>query len=265
MGAWGPAIFSNDTASDLREDYLDKIAKGVESPAATDRLMTDYAPDGDDGYYAAEFWIALALTQQKCGRLEDRVKNRALGAIGDGSAVGEWSGKDRAKRLAALEKARADIEAPPIAPKKIRRPVPCSCGWKKNDLVSYRMLEGDLIVFLVTHIGGDKGGVYPTVQPLDWRGAALPPPDALMNAPIRLITRHWFNKFRRDIDPADPIPADASQICIVGLKEQRNGSRFQPLGISRDLPSEPVRPTLGVRVLGLKDLDAALLETFDFR
>jgi hypothetical protein len=90
---------------------------------------------------------------------------------------------DRSKRSAALAKARAEIVGPQIAPKKIRRRVPCSCDWIEMELVSNRLPGGDLIVFRVARFGGDKGGVYPTVEPIDWCGAVLPDAETLL-APL---------------------------------------------------------------------------------
>ncbi len=74
MGAWGTSIFSDDNAADLREDYRDLIGNGLSGSEATDRLIEEWQPDGNDGYFVATFWLALALTQWKCGRLEERVK-----------------------------------------------------------------------------------------------------------------------------------------------------------------------------------------------
>ena len=38
MGAWGPAIFSNDTSTDVRGDLEDLLGEGLTAQEATDRL-----------------------------------------------------------------------------------------------------------------------------------------------------------------------------------------------------------------------------------
>ena len=74
MGAWGPAIFSDDTASDIREEYRAAIANGASAEAAREKILASYTPRADDPNYAAVVWLALALTEWNLGRLEDRVR-----------------------------------------------------------------------------------------------------------------------------------------------------------------------------------------------
>jgi hypothetical protein len=57
---------------------------------------------------AATFWLALAVTQWKCGRLEDRVRQEAMHVIDDGSALRPWSGTEfERKRIAGSGKEAA--------------------------------------------------------------------------------------------------------------------------------------------------------------
>jgi hypothetical protein len=62
MGAWGPAIFSDDTAADTRDLFTHLVAEGLTPAAATDRLVTeseDILTDQDEG---GVFGLALAAT-----------------------------------------------------------------------------------------------------------------------------------------------------------------------------------------------------------
>lgn len=80
MGAWGTALFSDDTACNVRDDYRDQIGEGLSGPEATDRLLNEWREtlrDPDDG---PVFWLALAATQWRCGRLESRVKEEVVGS-----------------------------------------------------------------------------------------------------------------------------------------------------------------------------------------
>src|SRR5947209_4537342 len=106
MGAWGPAIFSDDTASDLRADYRDLIGDGVPGSSATDRLLVEWRGSLEDPDEAPVFWLALAATQWACGRLEPRVQEEALRVIADGSDLRRWAGDAKLikKRQAALSK-----------------------------------------------------------------------------------------------------------------------------------------------------------------
>lgn len=71
MGAWGPGIFSDDTAQDVRTSYRQLIEDGASGEEATRSLVEQFADmvgDTDDG---PVFWIALAATLGKplVGRL----------------------------------------------------------------------------------------------------------------------------------------------------------------------------------------------------
>lgn len=39
MGAWGTALYSNDTASDIRGDYVDLLRRGNSNEEALKKLM----------------------------------------------------------------------------------------------------------------------------------------------------------------------------------------------------------------------------------
>jgi hypothetical protein len=39
MGVWGTALFSDDTAADVRDDYRDMIGDGFTGPRAMDALI----------------------------------------------------------------------------------------------------------------------------------------------------------------------------------------------------------------------------------
>ena len=81
MGVSGTAIFGDDVACDVRDAYRRLVADGFAGPKATNQLLQEWKEtlaDEDDG---PVFWLALAATQWQCGRLEARVKTRALKTI----------------------------------------------------------------------------------------------------------------------------------------------------------------------------------------
>jgi hypothetical protein len=73
MGAWDVAIFSDDFACDIRDDYIKQLIKGRSNEEATEIIKSQMLPDAIDDNYAI-FWIALALIQWKKGRLLHRLK-----------------------------------------------------------------------------------------------------------------------------------------------------------------------------------------------
>jgi hypothetical protein len=174
MGTWGPASFSDDIASDLREDFRAAIADGLSPAAPTDKILAEYRPDPADPPYAATVWLALAAPQWKLGRLEVRVRDAALAAIDCGGAIAAWlDTKDEARRRRILADTRAQLLSPPPEPWQGAISV-CTCDWRPGDLVAYRTLGGNQITLQVQMLHADKGGTYPSLEVLEGLGPDLP-------------------------------------------------------------------------------------------
>ena len=115
MGAWGPGLYQDDVAEDVRDEYKDGLKKGTNEIELTDRLIEENRfslPDPDD---APVFWFALADTQWKLGRLEDRVKEKALQYIEEGGDLRRWEKEDpklAPKRAAVLQKLNCFLHSP---------------------------------------------------------------------------------------------------------------------------------------------------------
>ena len=123
MGAWGPAIFSDDTACDIRDEYRDLVGDGKTGEEATDILIVNWDPQMDDPEEYTVFWLALAATQWKAGRLEERVKSKAIEIIDKGSNIEVWKeneeeNADIKKRISNLDKLKKELLSPQPEVKK---------------------------------------------------------------------------------------------------------------------------------------------------
>lgn len=187
MGVWGTAIFSDDLASDLRADYRRMIGDGLSGPEATDRLLKEWMPSSEkDPDMAALFWLALAVTQWKCGRLEDRVKKEAIRVIENGSALRPWRGSPlERKRALVLETVRRQLDSPQPSLRKIAKTFRSTCDWEPGELIAYRLVSGSYIVFQVIDHHKDAGGVSPNCEIFDWQGPEVPPPSFFEAVPMR--------------------------------------------------------------------------------
>jgi hypothetical protein len=219
MGVWGTSIFSDDLAADLRGDYRTMIGDGLSGPEATDRLLKNWMPSSDkDPDLASVFWLALAVTQWKCGRLEDRVKSEAIRVIEDGSALRLWRGSpSERKRAAVLEATKKQLESsqPPLG--KVKKAFRASCDWEPGELIAYRLLSGSFIVFQVIEHHIDAGGVAPTCEIFDWQGQELPQPSMFeglqMRAQISFVPKN---------SPTPAIPQGPPRYrLIIGQAGQR--------------------------------------------
>jgi hypothetical protein len=181
MGTWGAAVFSDDTACEVRDDWRDHVGNGLTGSEATDRILDQYRNELDDPDTGPVIWLSLAITQWKNGRLEDRVRNRAMEIIDDGTDLRRWAddARLRTKRANVLAKVRAQLVSPQPPARKIRTPFTHGCEWDVGEVVAYRLRSGRFILFRVVEHHTDKGGTSPVCEFYDWSGEHIPSPDAI--------------------------------------------------------------------------------------
>jgi uncharacterized protein DUF4259 len=184
MGAWGTAIFSDDTALDIRDEWRDAILDGLSAEEATARLLKsfdDYL--GDDEDTEKLFWMALAAAQFETGRLVPEVRDRALAIIEGGGDVGRWyeDGDEVSarQRERVLERLASKLRGPQPKPKRLRRTPSLSIPFDVGDVVRVYEEDGanEALVVVVGHM--DTRERDPVVAAVDWGGGLLPAPDAL--------------------------------------------------------------------------------------
>lgn len=176
MGAWGPAVFSDDIACDVRDSYTDLVGDGLMGPDATKVLLSDWSASLHDPDVSPVFWLALAATQWKCGRLEPHVLRQALNIIDSGQDLARWEpgSKDFKKRKTALDKLRGKLVSPQSPEKRIPKRFRSTNEWRVGDLISYQMQSGRFVVLRTIGHNSDKGGIDPICELLDWTGQQIP-------------------------------------------------------------------------------------------
>ena len=176
MGTWGPGLFSDDIACDVRDSYRDLVGDGHTGPQATEVLLKDWAPQLDDPDDGPVFWLSLAATQLRCGRLEDRVKAKALEIIEAGTDLNRWKDAPRAlrNRQSVLDRLAEELRSPQPAPKRIPKRFRDSTDWTVGEVIAYRLMSGNLVLLRVIGFHTDWGGTGPVVEPLDWIGREIP-------------------------------------------------------------------------------------------
>ena len=245
MGVWGTAIFSDDTARDVREDYQDFLGDGLSGPEATSRLVAKWSSSLKDPDEAPVFWLALAATQWKCGRLEPNVLRQALNVIDNGSDLDRWDAgsRDYKKRQAVLNALHEQLKSPQPRERKFRKRFRDWNEWLVGDLVAYRLLSGRLVILRVIGHHSDKGGTAPICELLDWVGDRVPDQSELRKLPPRKSNRNW-------LEPQFMVSRTSAR--------QRPDDRLKPLGINLT-PSQTPR---FFRVLNWKWLDHVLKKDF---
>lgn len=225
MGAWGTALFSDDTACDVRERYKLLLRESQNSALATERLLQEFAETCEDPDDGPVFWLALALTQHKLGRLEPRVRSEALALLERGAGLERWreaGPRELKKRQAVHDKLRAELLSPLPPPRNIRPIFRDSTQWTVGELVAYRLRSERYIVLRVVSAEEHAHGRAPVVELLDWEGAAPPPPAALAEAAIRRANLSPWSLFQllarsASLGARDPALAMKGLLADLGL------------------------------------------------
>src|SRR5713101_427663 len=186
MGTWGVGIYADDLAADLRADFRDLIGEGLSATAAVDRLLGEYASSLNDPEEGPVFWLALADSQWKLGRLEDRTVRHALRGIDTGQDLRRWDApKDRDRREGVLRKLRAQLLSPPPEPKRVPRFVREANDWAVGEIIGLQLASQQWTLMRVIGHHTDKGGRFAVCEFLDWCGESLPEPKQILRLSVR--------------------------------------------------------------------------------
>jgi hypothetical protein len=188
MGTWGVSLFSDDIASDLREDFRDLIADGLSSTDAVDKLILEYTPDNDPDIEPV-FWLVLAATQWKFGRLDGRTKQRALTIINNGQDLKRWSdSKQRKKREIVLEKLKAQLLTPPPVARKVLKRFVDENEWEIGEIIGFQLASKRWVLLRVIGHHRDAGGKSAVCELLHWVCESPQVPTGIDNIPVRYET-----------------------------------------------------------------------------
>jgi hypothetical protein len=178
MGAWGPGLFADDDAADLRGDYRTYLADAQSEAGATDLAASNYGASFEQPGETTAFWLALASIQWRMGRLDPRVKSVCLTIIDNGIDLEKWAASpDRGKRAAVLAKLHEMISSPLPPAKPMPKPMPLQLpGWAFGEVVGYRMANGKyaLLHALNYHAWSMEAVWAPVVSILSWFSESVP-------------------------------------------------------------------------------------------
>lgn len=242
MGAWGAGLYADDTACDVRDDYVRLLRQGHASEEATAIILGRFPDLAANRPLECLVVLPLADTQWKYGRLTLPVKERALALLSTGGDLSVWEAdapSDAGARRKVLQKLAAQLGStlPPPKPVQVRPPP----GEKPKKV---RMTAPVGTVFLL---------------PV---GETLHLPLVLLGyRELEESIEPLFCIFPTPIDPASKFSADALGGTPLGLHsgsgpqsvfgafpgdERKNPYKhLQAIGMAQDmpLPSVPASPT----------------------
>ena len=174
MGTWGTAIFSNDLAADLRQDFKDCIAEKKTPAEAREILWKSNGFSVEDGENedTREFWLVLSLIEWGLGRLEDCVKEKALEIISSGANVEDWRNlgaepSEIKKRAVVLQELKQTLLSSQPEAKPIKKRPTNITPYFVGDVFYFRHLNGRYYLFQVVRHHKDKGGTYADAMQLN--------------------------------------------------------------------------------------------------
>src|SRR5262245_22577577 len=138
VGAWGPGVFQNDDALDLRNRWRDLVGVGFDPKDVGRRLISELGL-GDDQDQSPS-WLALADLLWGAGRLAGYVRKRALEIVRDGRDLQRWDGGDRRARARVLAQVKRRLRSRMPRPRPIRPRHPCD--WQRGEMIVWRMVDG---------------------------------------------------------------------------------------------------------------------------
>ena len=199
MGTWGVKLYDNDSASDVRDEWLTALRLGASADEATGEMLGRWGEDDDP-----LVWLALADTQWTWGRLDARVLERAQRALAAGGDLALWDdARDRATRRRIFDRLAARLKQPPPAPKAIRVQRD-DVSWKRGQLWAYHTLDDKHVVFRVAAFDPTCGLVgAPVTELLDVVLDALTPVVSLADAGARSARADYNASGRYDFFPPE--------------------------------------------------------------
>ncbi|GAA0902085.1 hypothetical protein [Virgisporangium aurantiacum] len=195
MGTWGPGLFSDDLACDVRGDYRRLIEDGVDDAEATSRILAQHLGEPADSDDGPVVWLALAITQSTVGRLDPLVQARALEVIDSGIGLDRWVGDPGllAKRLAVLAKVRAQLVGPQPARKTLRPPRRHATSLQTGEVLAYRGSNDRVALLRVARVDDDRSAIAPILVVVDFDGDRIPEPAVLDTLPDRMEPARRFD------------------------------------------------------------------------
>lgn len=188
MGAWGPKLYQDDVAADVREIYMNRLRQdgdGRAAYAAVHAALGALADDPEDG---PVFLFALADTMWQAGRLTDEIRDGALFHLDDGADLARWqqeNPKQAPRREAELHALRQRLLSPQPPQKQYRKPNLYTCPWQIGDVYAYPLDSNEAVsrglagCSLLFHKVGaaiwHPGHVCPVVRVKIVRSDFLPP------------------------------------------------------------------------------------------
>ncbi len=142
MGAWGTGLYQNDLSADVKDDYISKLKGGKTDEEALQEIMEEYREEMEDVDCKYDFFLGLADTLWKKGRLTEELKTKALEMLEEEITSDRWeSEKLRKERNRVLDRLKEELNSPMPERKKVSVHKPYKTGWKEGEVYAFQIKE----------------------------------------------------------------------------------------------------------------------------
>lgn len=200
MEVWTVGIFDDEVSDEVKFRYRDLIGNGKTGEEATSILVKEYLSTLSTPEEVRVFWLSLAATQWKLGRLEESIKMKAISIIDSGEDLLRWANeKDRTKREKVLQRVREQLLSPHPAPKKVSKRFVADTSLEAGDMVIYTMASGKKVMMNVIYIQEySYGDRYPVFELYKWIGTDIPNLEQVKNTELFLVGLKIFPDKKTD-------------------------------------------------------------------
>ena len=147
MGTWGAKLYQDDLALDIKEDYIEKLKSGKTNEEALNEILEMYEESIEDEEEGPIFWLVLADTMWKVGRLTKEVKEKAIQEIERGTNLKYWEEEgtkgEYRTRERELQKLKEKLNSPMPEERKlaVKREIETKrkFEWNIGDVYAYRL------------------------------------------------------------------------------------------------------------------------------
>jgi hypothetical protein len=182
MGTWGAGLYQDDTACEVRDDYLKNLKAGLSDADATKKILAGYQKTLRHPQVATNVYLPLADIQWQYGRLDPAIQKRALALIRAGADLAVWKEdspklvNSRARVLATLKSRLESRQKPRREIKVVTPKAPKS--WTDAKLGTIFLLPLSKTTFaalvLVANIESGTRTKLPMFSVLNWKGRREP-------------------------------------------------------------------------------------------
>lgn len=148
MGTWGTAIDSNDTYSDIYDEFIDLYNEGHVVKEITRFLIQENSDLINDSVHSSDFCFAIAIAQWECKELDPKVLKKVKEIIDSRIDLRNWktmdaSEKDLKAREKVLNKFLGKLQTEKKAARKRIKKKLHDSVYKAGDCLTYKLPNGN--------------------------------------------------------------------------------------------------------------------------